>query len=140
MLWRTTLVYGLSGLFGPMLWFVIPFPFLSDQITAIDYIAYHVVLILWPSGPLGIMEASPGKAPTLAVGSNVTIFAILGLFVGLTRGVLSFVSIAIVPGLLILWWIWLGAVQPSTSHLVAALTSAVLLMLPFFVLRSYYRR
>jgi hypothetical protein len=138
MLKRTTLVYALLGMLGPILWVVNPFPVGSAQYA----IAYHVVLILWPADPFTMMDGSLGKVPALvmALGSNVVIFGMLGLLVGMTGAAPLLFSAAIVAGLLILWWAWLGAVEFSTIHLTAALISALLLMLPFLVPPFYFRR
>ncbi|MDH5641586.1 MAG: hypothetical protein OEY28_09855, partial [Nitrospira sp.] len=52
--------------------------------NSVENFVYHLVILIWPTQPLGAYEAAIGTtaALVLSVGANITLFVIVGLVVG----------------------------------------------------------
>jgi hypothetical protein len=102
----TTLLFALTGLFGPLLrWATWPPAKLESSTFVSD-----LVLLIWPTQPLAVIEASagPALAALAAVGVNVLLFAVLGLLAGVLAErrnglLLLYLGVGVLVALFALW-------------------------------------
>jgi hypothetical protein len=86
----TTLLFALMGFVGPYIrWLTWPQSALEQWTSpAFSDFVYELVLLLWPTLPLAVIEVNTGSvvAGLVAVGANVVLFAIVGALANLFRG------------------------------------------------------
>jgi hypothetical protein len=128
---KSLLVFAGAGLLGPIVWNVVRHPSRMENFVS------DLVFLLWPTQPMGVIETNVGAPAALAVtiGSNLVLFAVIGVIVGLaarSRGQLA-AAYAVVCVLLFAWAFY-GA-GFSFAHLgVLALAVALLVYaIPFWV-------
>jgi hypothetical protein len=135
----TGAVFALWALAGPLLRLAtwppsLPKPAGSE--SGGDFL-YDLLLLLWPTQPLAVIEASVGTVMgvVIAILANVVLFAVIGMLIGTTathrpRLIAMYVGVAALLTLLASF-----AAGFSASHVsVGALIVAILLyMIPFIV-------
>lgn len=96
---------------------------------------YDLVLLLWPTQPLAVMEASVGTVMGVAIAvlANVILFAVLGILIGATAKYRSWILAMYVGVAALLVLLAFFAAGFSASHVsFGALIAAILLYaLPF---------
>lgn len=100
----TPTIFGLMALVGPAIRFS-NWPPGPD-----DAFIYDLVLLLWPTQPLTIIEANIGTVPAaiIAVGTNVLLFTIFGIVTAMfaTKRLAILVVYALAMGLIFLLYFW----------------------------------
>src|ERR1700694_4030729 len=98
---KSLLVFAGAGLLGPLVWNVVRHP------SRIESFISDLVFLLWPTQPIGVIEANVGgpTATAVTIGANLVLFAILGVAVGALAGTRGRVitAYAVVCVLLFLW-------------------------------------
>lgn len=136
--WIAILTFGVSGLIGPLVRLATwpPSKLANDASTSASFV-YDLVFLLWPAQLLAVAEASVGQAAAiaLAVGTNVILFALVGVMVGLVaKRPAAIVALYALLGVsLLLFGLW-GA-GFSTAHLnwLAFLVALLVYAIPFLV-------
>jgi len=81
------LLFSAAGIAGPLLrWATWPPGRVGDGTGfSMNDFLYNLVLLLWPTQPLGVMEASVGRdmALAIAVGANLILFGVAGVIVSI---------------------------------------------------------
>jgi hypothetical protein len=129
---RSILVFLACGLVGPLLrWATWP-P--KPASTGGDFV-YDLVLLLWPTQPLAVMEATMGPvaAITLSIAANVILFGAVGIVAAavadrLSRLIAFYVLVCL--GVL-LFAIWIAGFRVAFVNIGALLAAFVVYALPF---------
>src|SRR3989442_7074016 len=82
---RSTLVFLVAGLVGPLIrWVTPPTPTGQGLSSSIGDFIYSLVLLLWPAQPLAVIEVNTGRfvAAIASVGANLLLFGVAGGFCG----------------------------------------------------------
>lgn len=80
---RPVLIFLIGGMVGPLLrWTTWP-P--GPVGTTVSDLTYDLVMMLWPTQPLAVVEANTGlpMAVAISVGANLVLFGVVGLIAGL---------------------------------------------------------
>ena len=137
------LIFVASGLVGPLLRSATWPPSHAPQGSgfSFDDFVYDLVLLLWPTQPLAVMEVTMGSfaAVTLSIGANALFFGIVGALAAVIarqpRKLLGFYLAACLVVFLLAFW----SAGFSVAFLnVGALAVAFLLYaVPFFVVFGF---
>jgi hypothetical protein len=134
--WHTIAAFVAVGAVGPLA--SIALGRLSPYSVAYAFVD-RVVWLLWPSWGLAVMEASLGTplAATLAIGSNLILFATLGLLVvGVRKKGMPLALIwAACLGALCAW-AWFGAGGALDMRWLPLLVAGIVLSVPFSITRG----
>ena len=133
-----TLMFALAGIGGPLLrWITWPPGRVGDGtgFSVSDFL-YNLVLLLWPTQPLGVMEASLGRGMAIAisVGANLILFGIAGLIVGIAAKRLS-VLVAVyvlICTMMTALALWIAGMHFGDINVVALLVALGFYALLFF--------
>ncbi len=132
-------VFTAAALMGPLIRFAVWPLFRTWQVRAIplEGFIYDLVLLLWPTGVLGIMEVNIGTALAVAVtiGANVLLFAVLGVAAGIVaRRCFALVALYVfVCGLVILFELWGAGFDLAFVNVIALGVALALYAIPFCV-------
>lgn len=137
---RSILVFLACGLVGPLLrWATWP-P--KPASIGGDFV-YDLVLFLWPTQPLAVMEATvgPAAATALSIGANVILFGVVGL---VAAAVAARVSRLIALYVLVCFGVLLFALSTAGFSVAyvnmgALLVAFVLYALPFVAISRILR-
>jgi len=145
MLRFASLIFTAMAFMGPLLRLATwpPSRFEKATSSAVENFVYDLVLYLWPTQPLAVIEsnASRALAGLVAVGGNVLLFLVLGLLVGAAskrRGALTFVYAA-VCGFLILIGLWGSGYDIEHLAWFPLITAMVLYAVPFWLVHRAAR-
>jgi hypothetical protein len=104
---------------------------------------YELVLLLWPTQPLAVMEVTIGQVAAigLAIGANVALFALLGLatVAALRRDLLKvmYIAVCVVVVICAVWW---AGFSVSEVHWFAVVSALALYAVPFALVKHHYNR
>lgn len=126
------LVFLACGLVGPLLrWATWP-P--KPASTGGDFV-YDLVLLLWPTQPLAVMEATigPVAAIALSIGANVVLFGVVGIVAAAVADRVSrLIAFYVVVCLgLLLFALWIAGFAVAFVNIGALVVAFVLYALPF---------
>ena len=106
------LTFAAASLVGPAIRWATwpPIKFEVNASSALNGFVSDVLLLMWPTQPLAVIEVNTGSlyASALAVGANILLFALLGLLVGGVAQnriglILLYIAFAFLVVLLALW-------------------------------------
>jgi hypothetical protein len=137
------LIFLACGLAGPILrWATWPPTSTSSGSSSADFV-YELVLLLWPTQPLAVLEAVIGSfaAITLSVGANMLVFGSVGLLASaISQHKSRLISLYVVICLgLALFAFWVAGYSAEFVHLGALVTALVLYALPFMAAAALAR-
>jgi len=139
---QSLVIFALSGLAGPLLrWATWP-PSPTSK-GPLGNLVYDLVLLLWPTQPLAVLEASMGSpaAIALSVTANVVLFGVIGILAGaLARNVIGLSSVYVAVCVLVLVVVfWSVGVTLSYLNLIALVVALVLYAVPFILVSQLPR-
>ena len=132
----SVLIFVASALAGPLIRFAMWPPSKLEQGFSIGDFVYDLVLLLWPTQPLAVIEVSVGAflAVAVSVGANILLFAAAGIVAGISASwparLLS-VYLAICVMLLILA-LWSAGFSFAHLNMIALSVAFVLYAFPFW--------
>lgn len=132
----TTLLFALMGFVGPCIrWLTWP-PSAFEQwtSTAFSGFVYDLVLLLWPTQPLAVIEVNTGSvvAGLVAVGANVALFAVVGALANLFRGRIGLPMLYLLVVLLaFLYALWGSGFSFAYLNMSALLVALLFYVIPF---------
>ena len=134
----TSAVFALWALAGPLLRLAtwpptLPTPGSSE--SGGDFV-YDLVLLLWPTQPLAVVEASVGTTMGVAIAvlANVVLLAVLGALIGTTaKQRLLLIGAYACFAVLVAFLAFFGAgFSPSHVNVGALIVALLLYVIPFF--------
>src|SRR5687768_15157473 len=133
----SVLIFIGFGLFGPLLrWATWP-----PVMTPFQDFIYELVLLLWPTQPLAMWEASIGSAAAgaLAVGANVLLWGVLGAVVGLIakRPATVWGVYPVFCAVMFLFLVWITGSSLRVADVYALVVAFFLYALPFLALSRF---
>jgi hypothetical protein len=134
------LVFLACGLAGPLLrWATWP-P--KPASTGGDFV-YDLVLFLWPTQPLAVMEATigPVAAIALSIGANVVLFGVVGLVAAAVAARVSrLIALYVLVCLgVLLFALWTAGFSVAFVNMGALVIAFVLYALPFVAVSQIFR-
>lgn len=132
-----TVTFGVSALMGPLVRFATwPPSKLGNEASASGSFVYDLVFLLWPAQLLAVAEASMGRlaAAALAVGTNVVLFAFVGVVVGLVaKKPAAFVALyGLLSVSLLFFGLWGAGFSPAYLNWFALVVALLLYAIPFW--------
>lgn len=136
----STLVFLACGLAGPLLrWATWP-P--KPASPGGDFV-YDLVLLLWPTQPLAVMEATigPVAAIALSIGANVVLFGLAGIVAAAVANRVSrLIAFYILVCLGVLFFaLWIAGFSAALVNWGAVVIALVLYALPFVAVSRIFR-
>ena len=141
----TAAIFALWALAGPLLRLAtwpptLPTPGSSE--SGGDFV-YDLVLLLWPTQPLAVIESSVGMTMGMAIAvlANVVLLGVLGALIGTTAKHLSLLIAAYAcVAVLVAFLAFFGAgFSPSHVNVGALIVALLLYMIPFFATGRFTR-
>ena len=137
---RPIIVFLASGLVGPLLrWATWP-P--TPTSTGGDFV-YDLVLLLWPTQPFTVMEATigAGAAIALSIGANVVLFGLAGFVAAAVADRLStlIASYVVVCLGVLLFALWSAGFSVAFVNVGALVVAFILYALPFVAVSQMSR-
>ena len=136
---HSTTVFALSALLGPLVRFL-TWPSQNPEMAARDSTStfvYNLVVLIWPTQPLAVMEATIGTfaAVVLSVVANIALFAIVGLAVGIIaeRWFLLLASYVFVCGLALALALWGAGFNIAYLESLAIAVALTIYAIPFWL-------
>lgn len=130
-------VFVITGLCGPIVGIAVHGAPRNDFVD-------DVVFLLWPTGPIGVIEASVG--PTLAavcsVGSNVLLLAVFGLIAGMVARQRLWLVCAycLLSGLILVVALWGSGFSAAHFSWFALIIALAFYAIPFWVVAQKYNQ
>lgn len=141
----STLVFAITGLIGPLLRLLTwpPGQFTDRFGETVASFVYDLVLLIWPTQPLAVMEASIGALAgvTVAIFGNVMLLGLLGLVVAsfVTDKGLVFPFVATMIAIF-LFALWMSGFSMAGVTLIAYVCAVCIYAIPFWLVRRFARR
>jgi hypothetical protein len=138
------LIFGLMGFLGPIIrWLTWPPTINNSQMsTEFESLIYNLVLFLWPTQPLSIIEKSTGHliAGLLTISVNVALFAIIGTIAGLASkirfGLTAFFIILMV--MIFLFSLWIAGFNVLNINKLSIVIAIFFYLIPFVLTFHFF--
>ncbi len=130
--------FAVSGLIGPLVRLATwpPSKLTNEASTSASFV-YDLVFLLWPAQLLAVAEASIGQAAAIvvAVGTNVILFALIGIAVGLVAKKPAAIGTlyALLGVSLLLFGLWGAGFSPAYLNWLAFAVALLVYAIPFWV-------
>jgi hypothetical protein len=127
-------IFALAGLVGPLLRWA-TWPPSPPSAGWLGNFVYDLVLLLWPTQPLAVMEASVGTlaGAAISVTANILLFVVIGMLAGAlakTAVRLSLVYL-VVCVMIVLVFVWSVGFNFSYLNVIALVVALALYVVPF---------
>lgn len=132
-------VFAVAALVGPLVRFLTWPPSKFEEATSatVSEFVYHLVILIWPTQPLAVVEASTGPltAAAVAICGNVLLFSVMGLvvWVGAKRLYWLITSYVAVCGLVLLAAFWGAGFNVAFVNGFAFVVALLIYAIPFWV-------
>jgi len=143
MIFRSVTIFALVGLIGPLLRWA-TWPLLPTSAGSFGNFLYDLVLLLWPTQPLAVVETSmsPLAAIAISVAANVLLFTIVGMLAGaLARSVIQLSSVYLaVCVIIVLVGVWSVGLSFSYLNIIALVVALGFYAVPFGLVWRSFRK
>ena len=134
----STLIFIASAFVGPLIRLATwpPSKFEQGSFLSIGDFVYDLVLLLWPTQPLAVIEVNTGSwvAIVVSVAANILLFGLLGVVAGFSAkqrlGLLALY--VVVCALVLLLALWGAGFSFAYLNVVALLVALLLYAVPFW--------
>jgi hypothetical protein len=134
-------VFAGFGLLGPLLRLATWPPAIGSPFQ--DFV-YELILLVWPTQPLALMEASIGSfaATTVAVAANAILFSVVGAVAGLAakRQVNVWVLHVVTCVAIVVLSLWITGSNIRSLDVYVLVVACLLFALPFLAVSRFARR
>jgi hypothetical protein len=136
-------IFAASAFAGPLIRFATwPPSKLGHESSIRDHI-YDLVLLLWPTQPLAVIEVNVGTflAVAISIGANILLFAVAGVIAGISSGqpVRLFAFYVAVCVVLVILALWNAGFSIASLNIIALSIAFVLYALPFWAVLKIKR-
>ena len=134
----STLIFVASALAGPLIRLAAwpPSKMQQGSILSIRDFVYDLVLLLWPTQPLAVIEVNTGTllAVTVSVGANILLFAVAGMVAGISaRQPLRLLALYLVVCVMVLILaLWSAGFSLADINIIALSVAFLLYAVPFW--------
>ena len=143
---RSILIFMACGLAGPLLRWVTwpPTPTPQGSGFSFDDFIYDLVLFLWPTQPLAVLEVTIGSfaAIGVSVGANVLFFGIAGALAGtISRQPVKLLALYLVACTVMLAFaLWTAGFTVAYLNVSALVVAVLLYAVPFLAVFRFGRK
>lgn len=139
-------IFTAAAFVGPLIRFIVWPPSRIGEIASfrVDRFIYDLIFLLWPTQSLAVMEVNVGTpmAITVAIGSNILLYATTGIVAGLVSGrrIALLTIYLLVCVLVTLFALWGAGSDLAFVNVIALALALVFYAIPFWVVTGLGQR